>query len=193
MGVLMGCGKSCLLLPMNICSLIRATVSYNGHTRLAPESALGTRGRIMVVAAAIYADHEGLYLVSWFRESCPDIRNVPNPGEDAGFRMVSDHESSGRHCGTIYERVETFKMTLPDTVDDVKRRRKRGAHVIVGRAVAEIDYDRNRPQSPRVCFRHFEKADFMRRRQKLLGLRKDAIHLKVELRDDELRIKQEKY
>ncbi|KAL3178744.1 hypothetical protein MRX96_009424 [Rhipicephalus microplus] len=41
-----------------------------------------------------------------------------------------------------------------------------------------IDYDRNRPQSPRVCFRHFEKADFVRRQQRLLGLREDAIPLK---------------
>ncbi|XP_037287434.2 uncharacterized protein LOC119180350 isoform X3 [Rhipicephalus microplus] len=54
-----------------------------------------------------------------------------------------------------------------------------------------IDYDRNRPQSPRVCFRHFEKADFVRRQQRLLGLREDAIPLKVEPRVEGPRIKQE--
>uniref|UniRef100_A0A131YZ58 THAP domain containing protein n=1 Tax=Rhipicephalus appendiculatus TaxID=34631 RepID=A0A131YZ58_RHIAP len=54
-----------------------------------------------------------------------------------------------------------------------------------------IDYERNRPLSPRVCFRHFEKADFVRRQQRLLGLREDAIPLKVELDDVEPRIKQE--
>ncbi|KAH7984657.1 hypothetical protein HPB52_023486 [Rhipicephalus sanguineus] len=51
-----------------------------------------------------------------------DIRNVPNSSEDAGLGVVSDDQSSGRHSCAIHERVETFKMTLPDTVDDVKRR-----------------------------------------------------------------------
>ncbi|KAL3204105.1 hypothetical protein MRX96_001087 [Rhipicephalus microplus] len=178
---------ACMEYPQKFIAIffINSMKRRTAYVFLYASAALCSLAIIFIPSAAIYADHEGLYLVSWFRESCPDIRNVPNPGEDAGFRMVSDHESSGRHCGTIYERVGGPLAVF--------HARKRGAHVIVGRAVAEIDYDRNRPQSPRVCFRHFEKADFMRRRQKLLGLRKDAIHLKVELRDDELRIKQEKY
>ncbi|CAN8002258.1 unnamed protein product, partial [Ixodes hexagonus] len=38
-----------------------------------------------------------------------------------------------------------------------------------------LDYERNRPNSPRVCFRHFEKSDFVRRQQRLVGLREGAL------------------
>ncbi|XP_050032683.1 uncharacterized protein [Dermacentor andersoni] len=54
-----------------------------------------------------------------------------------------------------------------------------------------INYERNRPLSPRVCFRHFDKSDFVRRQQRLLGLREDAIPLKKELPDDTLQVKKE--
>ncbi|KAH6943186.1 hypothetical protein HPB50_017143 [Hyalomma asiaticum] len=49
-----------------------------------------------------------------------------------------------------------------------------------------IDYERNRPHSPRVCFRHFDKADFVRRQQRLLGLREDAIPLKLKHDNDKV-------
>lgn len=54
-----------------------------------------------------------------------------------------------------------------------------------------IDYERNRPLSPRVCFRHFDKSDFVRRQQRLLGLREDAIPLKIDLSDDTPHVKTE--
>ncbi|KAK8784922.1 hypothetical protein V5799_008717 [Amblyomma americanum] len=43
-----------------------------------------------------------------------------------------------------------------------------------------IDYERNRPLSPRICFRHFDKSNFVRRQQRLLGLKQDALPVKVE-------------
>lgn len=41
-----------------------------------------------------------------------------------------------------------------------------------------IDHERNRPRSPRVCFRHFEKDDYVRRQQRLTGLRQGALPVK---------------
>lgn len=38
-----------------------------------------------------------------------------------------------------------------------------------------IDFDANRPNSPRVCFRHFDSSKFVKRQQRLLGLLKDAV------------------
>lgn len=46
-----------------------------------------------------------------------------------------------------------------------------------------IDYERNRPLSPRICYRHFDKADFVRRQQRLVGLKQDALPLKTERPD----------
>lgn len=40
-----------------------------------------------------------------------------------------------------------------------------------------INHERNRPQSPRVCFRHFDKDDYVRRQQRLAGLRQGALPL----------------
>lgn len=54
-----------------------------------------------------------------------------------------------------------------------------------------INYERNQPLSPRVCFRHFDKSDFVRRQQRLLGLREDAIPLKIDLSDDASHVKKE--
>lgn len=54
-----------------------------------------------------------------------------------------------------------------------------------------IDYERNRPLSPRVCFRHFDKSDFVRRQQRLLGLREDAIPLKIDFSDETVEVKEE--
>lgn len=38
-----------------------------------------------------------------------------------------------------------------------------------------IDFDANRPNSPRICFRHFDSSKFVKRQQRLLGLLKDAV------------------
>ncbi|XP_037522729.1 uncharacterized protein LOC119399909 [Rhipicephalus sanguineus] len=38
-----------------------------------------------------------------------------------------------------------------------------------------IDFEGNRPASPRVCFRHFDSSKFVRRQQRLLGLQKGAV------------------
>ncbi|KAK8784920.1 hypothetical protein V5799_008715 [Amblyomma americanum] len=38
-----------------------------------------------------------------------------------------------------------------------------------------IILDANRPNSPRVCFRHFDSSKFVKRQQRLLGLLKDAV------------------
>lgn len=38
-----------------------------------------------------------------------------------------------------------------------------------------IDHHRNRPKSPRVCFRHFDRDDYVGRRQRLTGLRQGAL------------------
>uniref|UniRef100_G3MM21 THAP-type domain-containing protein n=1 Tax=Amblyomma maculatum TaxID=34609 RepID=G3MM21_AMBMU len=43
-----------------------------------------------------------------------------------------------------------------------------------------INYERNRPRSPRICYRHFEKAQFVRRQQRLIGLKRDALPIKTE-------------
>lgn len=46
-----------------------------------------------------------------------------------------------------------------------------------------INYERNRPLSPRVCFRHFDKADFVRRQQRLVGLQEKALPKRTEFPD----------
>ncbi|KAH7978062.1 hypothetical protein HPB49_004350 [Dermacentor silvarum] len=56
-----------------------------------------------------------------------------------------------------------------------------------------INYERNRPLSPRVGFRHFDKSDFGRRQQRLLGLREDAITLKIDLTNDTPHVKKEAF
>lgn len=38
-----------------------------------------------------------------------------------------------------------------------------------------INPERNRPKSPRVCFRHFDRDDYVRRQQRLAGLRQGAL------------------
>lgn len=43
------------------------------------------------------------------------------------------------------------------------------------REVKPIDLDANRPRSPRICFRHFDTTSFVRRQQRLLGLKKGAV------------------
>ncbi|KAM7297936.1 uncharacterized protein LOC8026831 [Ixodes scapularis] len=50
-----------------------------------------------------------------------------------------------------------------------------------------LDYERNRPHSPRVCFRHFEKSDFVRRQQRLVGLREGALPNHPDIPDAVLR------
>ncbi|XP_077531509.1 uncharacterized protein LOC144143572 isoform X2 [Haemaphysalis longicornis] len=40
-----------------------------------------------------------------------------------------------------------------------------------------INHERNRPQSPRVCFRHFDKDDYVRRQRRVAGLRQGALPL----------------
>lgn len=40
-----------------------------------------------------------------------------------------------------------------------------------------INHERNRPKSPRVCFWHFKKDDYMRCQQRLAGLRQGALPL----------------
>lgn len=43
------------------------------------------------------------------------------------------------------------------------------------REIKPIDLEANRPRSPRICFRHFDSSSFVRRQQRLMGLKKGAV------------------